>query len=141
MRKINNIIIHHSATSPSASFDAIKKYHIEHNGWKDIGYHYVIDGKGTVHKGRKDETIGAHAKGKNKDTLGICVLGNYENIMVEKHVLDTLILLLNRLLETYKLSPDNVLGHRDVNPTLCPGKNLYGLLPYVRSQLPSRSGV
>lgn len=137
MRRIDNIIIHHSATIENASVEAIKRYHVEHNGWKDIGYHYIIDNKGVVHKGREDKTIGAHAKGNNKHSIGVCVVGNYENIMVDKIVLESLVLLLKRLCETYSLSGGTILGHRDVNRTTCPGKHLYGLLPWVRTQVGS----
>ncbi len=53
----------------------IGAYHIEHNGWKDIGYHRVVRKSGLVEVGRALWDFGAHAEGAN-DTLGICVSGN-----------------------------------------------------------------
>ena len=45
------------------------------NGWRDIGYHFVIYRDGTVHKGRPIEQIGAHCSGYNANSIGICYIG------------------------------------------------------------------
>ena len=52
MRKIDEIIIHCTGTIPSNSttVEAVRKYHKEHNGWKDIGYHYLIYLDGSISK-------------------------------------------------------------------------------------------
>jgi N-acetyl-anhydromuramyl-L-alanine amidase AmpD len=77
MRTINEIIIHCSATTPSMKIDAewIRKVHVEQNGWKDIGYHFVITRDGLMDFGREVAVIGAHCKGHNANSIGICLVG------------------------------------------------------------------
>ncbi|GMT38534.1 N-acetylmuramoyl-L-alanine amidase [Helicobacter bizzozeronii] len=76
MRTINKIIIHCSATEKEKDFCAadIDRWHKE-KGWKCVGYHYVIKLDGTLEKGRGVEEIGAHCRGHNKDSIGICYIG------------------------------------------------------------------
>ena len=45
--------------------------------WDDIGYHYIIDRDGKVAKGRQDSVVGAHVKGHNRNSMGICLLGGF----------------------------------------------------------------
>lgn len=80
MRKINSIIVHCSATQPKKSINAktIRKYHVESNKWKDIGYHYVIKVDGTIENGRPVEQVGAHCQGHNADSIGICLIGGID---------------------------------------------------------------
>ena len=76
MRRIDEIIIHCSATVEGKAFYAkdIDKWH-KARGWKGIGYHYVIDLDGKVEKGRPVEQIGAHCTNHNKYSIGICYIG------------------------------------------------------------------
>jgi len=73
-RTIDTIIIHHSATE-SGTVESIRRFHVGQRGWDDIGYHYLITPDGIVHAGRDPERIGAHAKGRNLNSLGICLIG------------------------------------------------------------------
>ena len=77
MRKINEIIVHCSDTPSDMAVDAalIRKWHTEERGWGDIGYHYVILRDGTIEKGRHDVIVGAHARGHNQHSIGICLVG------------------------------------------------------------------
>ena len=79
MRKINQIIVHCSATKEGQDFKAkdIKRWHLE-RGFSDIGYHYVVDLDGTIEEGRSLELIGAHTKGQNRDSIGICYVGGLD---------------------------------------------------------------
>lgn len=76
MRKINEIIIHCSATPEGKNFTIadIDNCH-KQRGFQCIGYHYVIYLDGTVHKGRPVEQIGAHCIGHNANSIGICYIG------------------------------------------------------------------
>lgn len=78
-RKINELIIHCSATREGADFHAsdIDKWH-KANGWNGIGYHYVIDLDGTVESGRSVYRQGAHTSGHNKHSIGICYIGGLD---------------------------------------------------------------
>lgn len=77
MRKINKIIIHCSATPEGRDYTVgqIRQWHVQGNGWRDIGYHFVIYRDGTVHEGRPIEEIGSHCKGYNAHSIGICYIG------------------------------------------------------------------
>tara|TARA_B100000497_G_C7482500_1_gene296083 strand:- start:213 stop:653 length:441 start_codon:yes stop_codon:yes gene_type:complete len=80
MRQIKQLIVHCSATreGQDISVDTIKKWHVEDRGWSDIGYHFYIDINGRVEKGRDIAKIGAHCKGKNRNSIGICYCGGVE---------------------------------------------------------------
>jgi len=75
-RKIHNIVIHCSATPEGRWVDSrdIRAWHVG-QGWKDIGYHYVILLDGTIEKGRPDVVQGAHVKGHNGSSIGVCYVG------------------------------------------------------------------
>ena len=76
MRKITDIIIHCSATPEGKPFTAadIDRWHRQ-RGFDGIGYHYVVCLDGSVHKGRPIEKPGAHCKGHNAESIGICYIG------------------------------------------------------------------
>lgn len=81
MRVINKIIIHCAATPEGKDYtvEQIRQWHTspkpKGNGWKDIGYHFVIYRDGSVHPGRPIEQIGAHTSGYNANSIGICYIG------------------------------------------------------------------
>lgn len=76
MRTINKIIIHCSATPEgrNVTIDDIDAWHRQ-RGFKCIGYHYVIYLDGSIHNGRPLEMVGAHCKGHNANSIGICYIG------------------------------------------------------------------
>lgn len=79
MRTINRVIIHCAATPPQLDIGAetIRRWHLE-RGWSDIGYHYVIRRNGAVEPGRAVEKIGAHVRGHNADSIGVCLVGGVD---------------------------------------------------------------
>ncbi len=76
MRTIDKIIIHCSDTPEgrAVTVDEIRRWHKE-RGFSDIGYHYVIMLDGSVCDGRPLEQAGAHCKGQNAHSIGICYVG------------------------------------------------------------------
>lgn len=76
MRTINSIIIHCTATKPLAHINVndVRRWHRE-RGFSDIGYHYLILVDGTVEAGRPLSAIGAHCKGHNAHSVGVCYVG------------------------------------------------------------------
>lgn len=84
MRQINEIFVHCSFTKPRENqaprigVEEIRKWHVEERGWSDIGYHYVIKRDGTLQLGRPIETKGAHAQGRNANSIGICLVGGMD---------------------------------------------------------------
>ena len=74
MRPITSITVHCSDTE-TGTVEAIRKYHVETKGWRDIGYHFVIYRDGSLHTGRPMYMSGAHCPETNMSGIGICVIG------------------------------------------------------------------
>lgn len=86
---VREIIVHCSATRPdwykslslNAKRDEIRRWHTDPppkgNGWKDIGYHWLIDRDGAVLSGRPETVIGSHVAGHNSGSIGICLIGGH----------------------------------------------------------------
>ena len=74
------IVIHCSATKASMNTDAkeIDRWHRQ-RGWRKIGYHWVIRRDGVVEEGRDLGEVGAHAKGFNHNSVGICMVGGIDD--------------------------------------------------------------
>lgn len=133
MRKIDTIFIHCAATQPDWMADAsaydkreeIDKWH-RARGFNGFGYHYLIDRNGETIPGRAEETVGAHVKGHNANSIGICLVGGHgsnENDQFADHFTAhqdaALRELLDDLLARY---PDaKVRGHNEVAAKACPG--------------------
>ena len=113
------LVFHHTA-SDNMSVQAFNESH-KNKGWGGIGYHYYIRKDGTIYKGRPEEAVGAHAIGKNRDSIGICLEGNFENTKPTEKQINSLVKLSTDMIIKYNL--DSTLGHKDVYNTLCPGKN------------------
>ncbi len=80
MRDINLIVIHCSATKEGIDYDVaeIRKWHLK-RGFKDIGYHFLIHLDGSIERGRPWDQPGAHAKGYNNNSVGICYVGGLDS--------------------------------------------------------------
>lgn len=131
MRKIDTIIVHCSATPEGRDVktDTIKSWHVDDNGWSDIGYHYIIELDGKIVEGRPISVQGAHARGHNKTSIGICYVGGTDKqgaakdtrTPQQKQSLEQLITLLT------KQNPiHTIIGHRDVSYKACPSFNAKG---------------
>jgi len=123
MRAINTIVIHCSATKHERNDldrDFIRKVHVEENGWSDIGYHWIIRRDGTVQKGRMLGRGGAHAKGYNKTSIGICLMGGlHDNGLpsegIDFFTLEQQLSLAWMIEQTKQHFPiDTVVGHREL---------------------------
>ena len=82
MRDIDKIIVHCSATREGQHIDVdtIRQWHTsEPRNWSDIGYHYVIYLDGSIVPGRPEERQGAHCKGNNKTSIGVCYVGGVDD--------------------------------------------------------------
>lgn len=80
---VTGIVIHCTATpsdwragaTSDERLEAIRQMHIKERGWRDIGYHWLIDRDGTLLRGRPETEIGAHVAGHNTGTIGISLFG------------------------------------------------------------------
>lgn len=76
-KETNRIIFHHSASkTEGVNIAVIRQWHIA-RGFEDIGYHQIILPDGTIENGRAKELIGAHSAGRNIDSIGICLIGDF----------------------------------------------------------------
>ena len=116
--KISLLVVHCSDTVNNQNLSAfdIHKMHLGF-GWDGIGYHKIIKRSGKVENGRPEYWIGAHVKGKNDISLGVCLIG--KNNFTKKQFTS-----LERILKKWKLKYPNakIVGHRDTGNTnkTCP---------------------
>ena len=155
-------VVHHTAGTNSYSraqsaaiVRGIEVYHVQGNGWNDIGYNFLVDRFGTVYEGRGGgidrNVIGAHAQGFNSGTVGVALIGNFMAATPTKAQQDALVRLLAWRLDVAHLDPLSTVvltsggnakfragklvtlraisGHRDTGPSECPGTRAYALLP------------
>ncbi len=154
---VKKLIIHHTASpngpeDPAAVVRAIYQYHtvsrdLGGQGWGDIGYNFLIDPNGRVYEGRTGGryVIGAHALQYNKGSVGVAMIGNFEQgdpnpqaaAALERFVLAKAV--------EFGIDPKgggffidkdmpNIVGHRDAGNTACPGASLYAMLPGLRDR-------
>ncbi len=124
MRTINEIIIHCSATKEGNKISAatIDRWHKD-RGWRCIGYHYVVRIDGSIEYGRPVQDIGAHVKGRNKHSIGVCYIGGLDANMEPKDTRtrdqkESLLYLLKTL---KRLHPEATIhGHREFANKACP---------------------
>ncbi len=156
---VEHVVVHHSAgantnTNYTQVVRDIYLYHTQVNGWSDIGYNYLIAQDGSVYKGRdpasldQDNVLGAHFCGANSNTMGVCLLGNYETADISSAASSSLQNLLAWKMEKEGLTPytthqhaiglfEAIIGHRDGCSTLCPGTNVYQILTDIKSDVKS----
>ncbi len=149
----SHLIIHHSAgTNVSADWAAVVRsiwnYHVNSNGWSDIGYNWLVDPNGIIYIGRGDQILGAHFCGKNGQTLGTCMLGDFTTATPAAEAITSLQGLLAWKVCAENIHPlsatfhpqsaaflPNISGHRDGCNTSCPGNAFYPMLPAIRTNV------
>lgn len=132
---LNTIIVHHSALPLSDGPLEIQKKHTKTRGYADIGYQFVINDTGQIYEGRSINVRGAHTGGHNTGTIGIALLGNFEEVEPPESQCAQLKKLCRCLIDTYDIT--HIAGHRDFQPgvTVCPGENLEVLIPDIAREL------
>jgi hypothetical protein len=128
-------------------------FHVNSNGWSDIGYNWLIDPSGRIYQGRawvdsNDNAQGAHFCGYNAQTMGVCMLGDFNSISPSEAALKSLVRLLAYRASANTLDPRGVSfhtsssrnlniisGHRDGCSTDCPGDALYPQVPTLRNRV------
>ena len=131
------ITIHHTVTpnnesDMSARVRQIQNWHMDHNGWADIGYHFLVGQDGRVYEGRPMSIVGAHVRGSNTDNIGIAVIGNFTNDEPTGIQLRTLKALISAICKMHYIKAVNISGHRDYHSkNTCPGDKLYNKIPEI----------
>lgn len=142
---------------------AIAEYHMDSNGWSDIGYNFLVDRYGQIFEGRAGgidrPVIGAQAVGWNSFSTGIAIIGTFESEAAPDAALNAVAALIrwklalhgvatagtvslvssggagNRWAKGATVAMNRVSGHQDGCSTDCPGRTLYGQLPNLRSRV------
>jgi len=149
---VKRLVIHHSGGGSTVSealagrdrttAAGIKKWHINNNGWSDIGYHKVIRGSGLLENGVSETTLGSHVKNGNTGALGVCCTGHFGLVKPTKEQLNTLVELLAGWCKTYKLTTADIYGHHNVpvgkKKPACPGKNMVAKFGWIKQQVADR---
>lgn len=112
-----SIVLHH-AEATKCSIKDIHNWHLN-NGWSGCGYHFLVRKDGSIWRGRPENAIGAHTKRYNARSIGICAEGSYTTETMPEAQRQALIELGIYIKNKYNIN--QVYGHRDLNPTTCPG--------------------
>lgn len=143
----NRVTIHHTVTptadslSPQARLRQIQSFHMNSNGWCDIGYNYLVSRDGRVWRGRGATTVGAHVSNNNSGNIGVSFMGTYTATAPTATQMCNAARLLRRLSMDFAgvdLVRSDVKGHRQYGGTACPGNALYGRIDELLRQ--ARSG-
>ena len=119
MIKKTHIVVHHSASADHPTFmnfQAIRDYHVKVNGWRDVGYNFVLDrinGRVEVLVGRTLTEDGAHTieMSLNKVGIGICLIGDFDKEVPPSDSLELLARICRSLMDQFGIPPENVVGH------------------------------
>lgn len=124
-RKITEIIVHCTATKEGQHYtiEDVRRWHMQGNGWKDIGYHYLVYLDGTIVSGRPIAQVGAHCSGHNANSIGVCYVGGVDvngkakdtRTEAQKRSLVELLSMLRRSFPQAK-----IYGHRNFANKACP---------------------
>ena len=123
--KTDYIVVHCAATNPSMDIgaDTIRDWHVNGNGWRDIGYHLVIKRNGDVEKGRDINDSGAHAAGYNYKSSGLWLVGGLaeDNSAEDNFTAQQWTSLLATVKELEVDFPNaKVIGHNEISEKECP---------------------
>jgi N-acetylmuramoyl-L-alanine amidase len=90
----------------------IRSWHVDKNGWKDIGYHYCIRQNGVVEFGRPITEIGAHVEGENYNSIGVCLVGR---LKFSQEQLNAVVQLFMTLRKTFFIDAERWFCHNEFN--------------------------
>ncbi|MFI6445368.1 peptidoglycan recognition protein [Kitasatospora sp. NPDC050543] len=164
--QVKAVFVHHTDTTNDyacsdspAMIRSIYTYHVKTNGWRDIGYNFLVDKCGTIYEGRAggvaNPVLGAHTLGFNTNSAGVAALGTFISGTVPQPLADGVSKIAAWKLgltgqdaggETTLVSGSSgsrypagttvtfntISGHRDGFATECPGSALYARLGDIR---------
>ncbi|KAA1427115.1 FG-GAP-like repeat-containing protein [Nocardioides antri] len=148
--------VHHTVSSNDYSRDqvpgmirSIYAYHVNGNGWSDIGYNFLVDRFGRIWEGRfggiDRAVVGAHTLGYNDNAFAMSAIGNFETARPSRAMLRAYGRLFAWKLGLHGVSAGDgrqyvtsryfkaINGHRDAGSTACPGINLYRRIDRIRT--------
>ena len=140
--KPTHIVIHHTVTPQTQELSkaalSINASHKQRGFPKSslgfyIGYHYLIAYDGNYAQYRRTDEVGSHcsAQNMNSKSIGVSLLGNFQNDKLEGKQLESLVKLLKVLVETNKIPRENLGYHRMYGSTACPGTNVINMFNQI----------
>ncbi|NDV59324.1 N-acetylmuramoyl-L-alanine amidase [Bacteroides sp. 519] len=142
MRKISEIIIHCSATYPSqdVSVKDIDTWH-KAAGFTEIGYHFVVTRDGEICSARVLSKVGAHCKGHNTGSIGVCYIGGLDadgkpSDTRTKSQKESLLQLIEMLTRSYPVK--NIYGHNEYSNKACPCFDVKQEYEHIIRELPRK---
>ena len=129
LSRIDTIVVHHTEGPVTQTAETIARYHsspgnhICADGCPGISYHFLIDRSGIVYQVNDLETVSFHVSGANTRSVGISLIGNYNELVPTKTQLQRLKQTI-RFVEQKVGKPLILSAHRDYKATDCPGKNM-----------------
>jgi hypothetical protein len=165
---VRNAVVHHTASENGYSADSVARmlrsiqaFHMDSEGWDDIGYNAIVDRFGRIWEARQGgldrAVVGAHTGGFNTAAFGVAVLGSFESAPPPPAAIEAVSVVI-----AYELAPRNVdpfgsvtlvsngnerfepgvvvtvptiAVHRDLSSTSCPGSAFYARLPDIRQRV------
>ena len=134
---VKDLFLHHSVSPDGGpeTVRAIQRFHQETRGWVDLAYTWLYSPRDRVwYEGRGPGIAGAHTRGHNRTSHGVCVLGNYEATVPPRHVIADLA----EWAEWHGTvwGPNIYRPHLDAKgaATACPGKHLVNLIPDINTK-------
>ena len=157
-------VLHHTATSNDygrsqgpAVVRSIQRYHQQYQGWKDIGYNFLVDRFGRIYQGRAggvtQPVVGAHAAGHNVGTIGVAFIGQHHagsagDTALRHAAANAATDLLAWLFQVHGINPRTeatlpsgytyqrfvrrIVGHGHLGDTSCPGSSVNAALAGIR---------
>ncbi len=162
---VNHVILHHSAGSNTDTdyLNTVRNvylFHTQVNNYDDMGYNYLVAPNGDIYAGRdgfgsEDDNIkGAHFCNKNNNTMGICLLGNYQTAIPTDTALQSISQLIAWKLKKENINPldstlhpenlpsqfllGTIAGHRNGCATECPGDNYFAKIDSLKNVVASK---
>ncbi len=153
--KVKLLVVHHTAQKiagdnrpPVERMRALYEYHANSRGWGDIGYHYIVDEQGGIYEGRSGgkNVVGGHVYCGNVGTVGVALMGNFEEEKPTLQQIQSLQWLLDHLADSYGIhlnrnvsfhgkNAKTILRHKDLISTECPGFYMSAVTTQVRSNV------
>jgi len=138
---VERITVHHDGMPPALlrsrrqvaqRIELIRASHVD-RGWGDIGYHYIVDPLGQVWEGRPIYFQGAHVHDHNERNLGVLALGNFETQQPTLAQVRTVARFVAEQMRRHRVSLSQVHTHRELTPTICPGRNMQRVMNRLRA--------
>lgn len=120
--EITQLVIHHTATSPTITPQRIAEYQVRQLNKARITYHFVIGADGTIYQTNKLDTVSDHAFTRNQDSVGVCFTGNFSKAIPTAAQLTSGGHLCAWLLGQLHLTTDNIVGLGEFVNTQSPGR-------------------